>query len=127
VTHFVVSDTHFGHERILGFRPQFSSVAAMDECLVAKWNAAVRAEDTVYHLGDVCLNRRHLAVVRQLAGRKILIRGNHDLFPVKYYLEAGFKDVRGYIVVDATEEHGGAILSHIPTRFFRPQHSRPSA
>jgi calcineurin-like phosphoesterase family protein len=114
MTRFVISDTHFGHERILGYRPEFSTVEEMDEKIVENWNAVVREGDTVYHLGDVCLNRRHLATVKRLNGRKILIKGNHDLFPLKDYLAAGFKDIRACVVVDETAEHGGGILTHIP-------------
>lgn len=49
------SDSHFGHRRIIQYtnRP-FPDVEAMDEALIANWNARVKNEDTVYHLGDFC-------------------------------------------------------------------------
>ncbi|WP_024587580.1 metallophosphoesterase [Aliihoeflea sp. 2WW] len=79
---FYVSDTHFGHEAILGFcnRP-FSSVKEMDEFMVDRWNSVVRDTDIVYHLGDFSFGcpERAVAIHRRLKGRKYLILGNHDL------------------------------------------------
>ncbi len=53
-----VSDTHFGHRAILAPRMQaprrFASIEEHDETLIARWNAAVRPDDTVWHLGDFC-------------------------------------------------------------------------
>ncbi len=60
------ADTHFGDHRPLALlkRP-FEGVAAMDEALVARWNAAVAPGDTVWHLGDVA---RAPAATRRAAG-----------------------------------------------------------
>jgi calcineurin-like phosphoesterase family protein len=53
-----VSDTHFCHAGILSPRMQnprpFASIEAHDETLIANWNAVVRPDDTVWHLGDFC-------------------------------------------------------------------------
>jgi calcineurin-like phosphoesterase family protein len=48
--------------------------------IIKRWNERVTWEDTVIHLGDVAIGRLSLveSQIRQLAGRKILIRGNHD-------------------------------------------------
>jgi calcineurin-like phosphoesterase family protein len=81
----------------------------MDEAMVDNWNKTVRPQDTVYHLGDVVIARRHLETVKRLNGRKILIRGNHDIFKDKDYYEAGFEQIHGVrVFVDQF------ILSHIP-------------
>jgi calcineurin-like phosphoesterase family protein len=98
-----IGDTHFGHKNILGFyggdgaliRPNFGSVKEMDDFMVERWNAVVKPEDKVYHLGDVCVGTKGLGIVRLLNGRKRLIRGNHDKFRTKYYLDVGFKEVYG--------------------------------
>lgn len=52
----------------------------MTAAMIAKWNAVVRSEDKVFHLGDFSfLNKeRTQAIVSQLNGYKILILGNHD-------------------------------------------------
>lgn len=50
---FYISDTHFGHEAIIGSceRP-FSSVKEMDEFMIDAWNSTVSDDDIIYHLGD---------------------------------------------------------------------------
>ena len=77
---WVVSDTHFGHANIIGYcaRP-FGSVQEMDEALIAAWNAAVRPQDKIYHLGDVAMSQQALRrVMPRLNGHKRLVLGNHD-------------------------------------------------
>lgn len=114
-TTFLISDTHFGHEKTCttfkredgsALRP-FASAEEMDEAMVSRWNARVRPGDKVYHLGDVVINRKFLHVLSRLNGDKVLIRGNHDIFKLADYT-AYFRDVRGYDVKN------GMILSHIP-------------
>jgi len=114
---FLISDTHFGHastwekftlEDGSPLRP-FTSTEEMDEAMVDNWNKTVRPQDTVYHLGDVVIARRHLETVKRLNGRKILIRGNHDIYKDKDYYGAGFEQIHGVrVFVDQF------ILSHIP-------------
>jgi len=75
------SDTHFGHANILKHcnRP-FSSAAEMDGEMLARWNAVVRPEDIVWHLGDFAFRnaRSPSDYLRRLHGTKHLIVGNHD-------------------------------------------------
>ena len=74
------ADTHFGHggARALYRRP-FASVGEMDAAMVARWNAAVGAGDTVYHLGDFAVRHPEPgAVLEQLHGEKHLVPGNND-------------------------------------------------
>lgn len=82
-----ISDTHFGHSNILNFthdddylRPGFSDIFEMDEILIKNWNAIVKTNDKIYHLGDVCMcsNERMSNILGRLNGRKRLILGNHD-------------------------------------------------
>jgi calcineurin-like phosphoesterase family protein len=112
---FLVSDTHFGHMGVCKFtrndgvtklRP-YASPEEMDEDMVAKWNAKVKPKDKVYHLGDVVINRRALPTLHRLNGDKVLIRGNHDIFPDDEYRKY-FRELRAYHVMN------GMILSHIP-------------
>jgi calcineurin-like phosphoesterase family protein len=111
---FLTSDTHFGHANICKFtnydgspvRP-WDSVEEMDEEMVKRWNETVGPKDKVYHLGDVVINRRALATLDRLNGDKVLIKGNHDIFPLKDYVKY-FRDIRAYHVMN------GMILSHIP-------------
>ncbi|MCI4411591.1 MAG: hypothetical protein JHC38_07935, partial [Thiotrichales bacterium] len=68
---FFVSDTHFGHAKIIeyGQRP-FKNLDEMHQVMIEKWNAVVTAEDTVYHLGDVCFSEEHLPIMDELNGKK---------------------------------------------------------
>ena len=51
---FMISDTHFGDERILRYENRtFSSVEEMDKAIIENWNQVVGEEDMVFHLGDV--------------------------------------------------------------------------
>ena len=112
---FLVSDTHFGHMGVCRFtrndgvtklRP-WDTADEMDEAMVKAWNERVRPNDKVYHLGDVVINRRALAIMHRLNGDKVLIRGNHDIFKDTDYREH-FRELRAYHVMN------GMILSHIP-------------
>lgn len=82
MTVFFTSDTHFGHAGALGrFARPFASVAGMDAAMAARWNAAVGADDDVWHLGDFALGRTAeamAALLRRLNGRKHLVAGNND-------------------------------------------------
>ena len=73
---FLVSDTHFGHAGVCRFtradgctplRP-WDDAEEMDEAMVKAWNERVRPNDKVYHLGDVVINRKSLAIMRRLNG-----------------------------------------------------------
>lgn len=116
---FVISDTHFGHTNCWArfkladgctpLRP-FQSTEEMDETMVERWNSTVAPQDHVYHLGDVCINRGSLDIVRRLNGHKRLVRGNHDIFKTRQYIEAGFDEIYGVRVWPAHN----VIMSHVP-------------
>jgi calcineurin-like phosphoesterase family protein len=111
---FLTADHHFGHSNTyakflvngLPMRP-FSSVDEMNEFMVARWNETVKPSDKVYHLGDVAMTRADIAIVGRCHGHKRLVRGNHDIFPMKYYTPF-FEEIYGVRVLDRM------ILSHIP-------------
>ena len=120
---FLIADTHFGHANILKFTQKdgitpirlvpetsepFNSVEAMDEYMVMKWNSVVKPSDHVYHLGDVVLKAPGLGIIKRLNGHKRLVRGNHDIFKTRQYIEAGFDEIYGVRILD------DMILSHIP-------------
>jgi calcineurin-like phosphoesterase family protein len=113
---YFISDTHFSHANILTFKREdgtplraFKDVQEMDETIIANWNSVVRPQDKIYHLGDICMNKRSLSLLSRLNGHKRLVRGNHDAETAKLYLEY-FDDVYG-VRVFAKEKF---ICSHIP-------------
>ena len=115
VNRFVISDHHLGHTNSWEkfklsdgspLRP-FTSTEEMNETMIERHNAKVKEQDTVYFLGDVVINKKYLELVKRMNGRKILIRGNHDIFRDAEYREH-FRELRAYHVMN------GMILSHIP-------------
>lgn len=83
---YFVADTHWHHQATLGPRlglnRPFATIEEHDEALIANWNAAVRPDDTVWHLGDLCYRcpeDRARSIFARLNGRRrFLVRGNHD-------------------------------------------------
>jgi calcineurin-like phosphoesterase family protein len=75
------ADTHLGHANIIKHcsRP-FSTVEEMDASLIATWNAVVRPDDDIWHLGDFSYRSAKAPAdyLRRLSGRKHLVSGNHD-------------------------------------------------
>jgi len=115
---FLISDTHFGHAGMCQFLLADGSKARpwtdpdeMDQHMIENWNKTVRPNDKVYHLGDVAIKRAKIAVMQQLNGEKVLIKGNHDIFKANDYLPF-FKDIRG------THKLDKFLLSHIPLHPF---------
>lgn len=104
-----MSDTHFGHANIIKYEAEarpFACLHDMHEAMIEKWNAVVKPEDTVWHLGDVCFGQDNLAIVARLNGYKKLILGNHDHYGAYYHY---FSRIFG--VADFKKR---TILSHIP-------------
>lgn len=111
---WVIADTHFGHQNMCTFtnydgskvRP-WDTAEEMDKALLANWNERVKDEDRIYVLGDVAMHRRHLHILDHLKGRKVLVRGNHDMEKLSVYAQY-FDDVRGIVVKK------GFVLTHVP-------------
>lgn len=108
---FFIADTHFSEEKIMLYenRP-FRNVTEMDEELVRRWNRVVKEGDEVYVLGDLGAAGREEFMLKQLKGRKFLVKGNHDVEPNQYYRDSGFAEVYDYPIIIK----GFWILSHEP-------------
>lgn len=110
---FIIADTHFGHENVIRFcnRP-FRSVDDMDKVLIKNWNAVVAPQDTIIHLGDFMLGRKERCreIIKQLNGKKILIKGNHDHWSDEFYRGAGFSYVSKFPIL----YNNFFLLSHAP-------------
>jgi len=83
------SDLHFGHKRIGEFRAGLSISNEEDNRLriMDDWFKVVTKMDVVYVLGDACFTKDTLFSFGELPGRKILVRGNHDMLPTEDYLQ----------------------------------------
>lgn len=115
MTDFLIADLHLGHEKACTtfkradgspLRP-FINAQEMDETIVARWNERVRPQDKVYVLGDVVIARKHMDTLGRLQGKLRLVRGNHDIFPIKEYMKY-FGEVYACRVLS------DMILTHIP-------------
>lgn len=108
-TIFVISDLHLNHSKILRHchRP-FNSLRQMNSDLVKRWNSVVGEYDTVYHLGDFSIRGSPQRWIRQLNGRKIFIRGNHDsiFLRAKQHSILSYGGHRFYLVHDPRDAPG---------------------
>ena len=113
---FYISDLHFGHSAVLNFEPRpFLDVDEMDRVLIGLWNSRVTKRDQVYILGDFAFRNEKPCswYLKQLAGQKHLIVGNHDSKMLKD------EEAMGYFVSvdryrEITDEQKHIILSHFP-------------
>ena len=128
MTTWFTADLHFGHANIIRYcRRPFADVVEMNEALVRRWNATVGPDDTVWVLGDVALGAIEdgLAHVGRLAGRKLLVTGNHDRCWdghgsrsagwLTRYLDAGFAEIHQGPVMLSVGPHP-VLACHFPYR-----------
>jgi calcineurin-like phosphoesterase family protein len=113
---FLIADLHFGDSDMVTLvkedghpiRP-FKSIEEHDATLIENWNKVVtHPSDKVYVLGDVAQKRKDIENFGKLNGKKILIKGNHDIYEMKEYAKY-FKDIRATHRLD-----NGILMSHIP-------------
>jgi len=89
-----IADTHFGHRGSLKFenRP-WQDVEEMNHELIALWNSTTIDKDSVFILGDFAFHaepQEVMDILRQLKGKKHLLRGNHDKFLDKLGFDCRF-------------------------------------
>ena len=91
MAYYFTSDYHLGHENIIKYtkRP-FKSLYHMNSTIIKNHNEIVKNEDTVFFLGDFCFKNsaggkpgegeleKAEHYIKQLNGRLVFIRGNHD-------------------------------------------------
>lgn len=118
MTIFFTSDTHFDHANVIRFcdRP-FESVGEMNEALIKNWNAKVKPQDTIYHLGDFCMGSDGQRIMNRLNGKKHLIIGNHDKKGVKLN---GWESVSHYVELNHNKQF--IVLSHYAMRVWNKSH-----
>ena len=111
---YFTSDLHLGHNAIIYMRERpFRDIDEMNRKLIGNINSLISDRDTLYILGDIA---HHLtieeanALIAQIHGRKILLRGNHD----KDYDPSLFVDIRDYLEIK--DEGVRFDLMHYPLR-----------
>lgn len=88
-------------------RHEFATAEEGDEAMIDRHNAVVKDNDRIYMVGDICFHKRDLPLLARMKGRKVLIKGNHDLLELKDYLPY-FDDIRG------VHQFSGMVITHIP-------------
>lgn len=107
-------------------RRPFATVDEMHRYILEHWNAKITNGDTVYILGDMAMRGRNealIALVAQLKGQKILLRGNHDDLS-DYRYQKLFADITDYREI--SESFDGQsyklCLMHYPILMWNGQH-----
>lgn len=105
---YFTADTHFGHTAVLGFckRP-WADANSMNAGLISRWNSVVSPDDLIYVLGDFSFMGVQMtsAILSQLNGRKILVRGNHDWRRTRTkWVKMGFFDCVDYEFIRIGDE-----------------------
>ena len=113
------SDHHFGHPAARSlYRRPFCSVSEMDRHMIAIWNAVIKGEDEVWHLGDFAVRQSRGRIDDLLGvmhGRKHLLVGNND--DEKVTNAAGWCSVLPY--AELSIEGRNVVLCHYPFRTWR--------
>lgn len=136
MSRWFTADLHLGHANIIDYcdRP-FDDVDTMNCALIERWNEVVSPDDEVWILGDFALGRiaDTLPLVAQLAGRKVLLTGNHDrCWPghgrraegwEQRYLDAGFDEIaHGEVLIEVSGHQ--PLACHFPYRGDSHDHDR---
>ena len=106
-----IADLHLGHKNIASFsgveRGGITNVEEHDAYIVEQWNSVCSKNDLVWVLGDVCMNKTKLPLLKKMKGNKHLILGNHDEFSLETYMPY-FNKIHGFM------KYKGMWLSHAP-------------
>lgn len=116
MNYWLISDTHFNHLKIEEWGDRSGD---WQEQLWAGLKA-IPADDTLIHLGDICIGddeRIHKDLIAGVDCRRILIRGNHDKKSLTWYNE------RWDFVCDGLELIYNGHYLHLTHRPARPQGS----
>lgn len=110
--YWIITDTHFGHEKMHDYcqRPD-----DFEERILKQIQHKVEPIDILIHLGDICIGRDeywHAALMSACAGKRWLIRGNHDRKSNTWYHRNGWDFVGERVILKVFGET--VILSHKP-------------
>lgn len=108
---YVISDTHFGHNSITKYRPQFETAAEHDAFILQNIKDVVCKRDVLIMLGDIAFTLEALQRLKSIKCTKQLILGNHDMqFSRDHFQEL----LKVFTRVDALRSYKGCWLSHAP-------------
>lgn len=110
-----IGDCHFFHENVIKFggRP-FKDIEEMNSSIIKNWNRVVKPKDEIYVLGDFSFGNRFETeeILKQLKGKKYLLKGNHDEATTSKNCAKYFVWIKDYHEI---KENGNLwVLSHYP-------------
>ena len=110
---YVTSDLHFGDENVLFKRFGNLNQNKYISLIIENFNAILNDDDFLYVLGDIG-EAKHFSLLKsvfsKIKGRKILIKGNHDIMKDEAYKEIGFEKVYDFPLF----YENNIIFSHYP-------------
>lgn len=116
MNYWLISDTHFNHEKLTEWGGRSGDWQRQLEEALFK----LPQKDVLIHLGDICIGKDeevHKQIIALLPPyRKILVRGNHDGKGVQWYSDHGWD-----FVVDGIELLYQGHYLHLTHRPARPQ------
>lgn len=85
---YVISDTHFGHDKII----EYCNRPKNHEDLLYDSMDRIKSEDCLVHLGDVCIGDDAIEheKISVISCHKVLVLGNHDTKSWSWYMEHGW-------------------------------------
>lgn len=107
-----ISDLHINDPCMFRWRADIGTVRDYSDKVIDKWNRVVTHSDVTILVGDIGVYCRDTVdVLGSLAGRKILVLGNHDMEWVKHIGEYSvFESIYSHILCS------DYMIMHIPHR-----------
>lgn len=107
---FIASDPQFGSEGLfenVHERKKFGSIDKLHQTIVTNWNSILNDNSRLLCLGDFTQNQKDQlksielleTYSRAIKGKKILIRGNHDIEATSWYYDFGWNCVIEYPII----------------------------
>lgn len=107
---WLITDTHFGHDKLIEYgRPE-----GFTERIFENLNV-VKPDDLLIHLGDFCIGndeKWHTHYMQMLDCKHWLIRGNHDSKSNSWYMSHGWDVVAEYLSIEMFAKK--ILFSHRP-------------
>jgi len=116
---YFISDTHFFHKNIVRLTP-LKRKPGFEILIIDNLKKVLKEEDELYLVGDFLwtLEPGFLELWKSVPGRKILIKGNHDLWFPEEELKPFFDEiVPFYTIIEVRGKK--VLLSHYPARDLR--------
>lgn len=106
---YLITDTHLYHDKMVEYcgRPENHT-----ELIIRNWASLLEWDDLTIHLGDVIFREKNKlkGILAAVAGRKVLVKGNHDRESNHWYLTNGFDFVCNSFTL------GDILYTHIPAQ-----------